>query len=274
MRFEDHIINEVKGFLQFLWVNLSKKWRVEKEAAPGMVLYKVKNASKDDVSKYIQGIKKLGAKVIKSKPNLDMLKLFGGHNITLFPSGKDVIIQLVGQSFQMEAFKMSKTMIGFGFDGSKFNPLINHIKKILQEEDIWGFKDLTHQGIHMSIAQITGRYEKDELKREMDKISKNVTFRPKGLELFWGPVVKRQFVVVEYRNHEYFKEVYERLADKFEVRKFKGGVRPHVSILSSKGDEISKDLWEHIRATAPRPPKVKPIAIELFNQHAHIELMT
>lgn len=165
-----------------------------------------------------------------------------------------------------EKYNMSGTMIGFEVDRNAFNSVSDEIGEILRDSNI-PYELITKP--HITIAQITGKYPKDELVREMNKI-KPVRFNPKGITLFWGFNVKKWFVVAEYKNRPEFTEKFKEISSKYEVRSFPGGMKPHTSLMMINED-IPEDIQNQIKALGRRLPKIKTRGVALFNNKFQVE---
>lgn len=165
-----------------------------------------------------------------------------------------------------EKFNMKGTMIGYEVDRKAFDSLADQIGEVLRDNNI-SYELITKP--HISIAQITGKYPKDELVREMNKI-KPMRFNPKGLTMFWGFNVKKWFVVAEYKARPEFTEKFKEIASKYEVRSFPGGMKPHTSLMMINQD-VSEDIQNQIKALGRKLPKIKTRGVALFNNKFQIE---
>jgi hypothetical protein len=165
-----------------------------------------------------------------------------------------------------EKYNMYGTMIGYEINRNVFKGVIKEISDLLQENKI-GYDVIENP--HITIAQITGKYAKDELKRDMDKIG-DLSFNPKGLTLFWGFNVKKWFVVAEYKVRQEFIDKFKELSEKYEVRTFPGGIKPHTSLVTINND-IPKDVLEKIRLFGKNLPKIRTEGVALFNNKFKME---
>lgn len=160
-----------------------------------------------------------------------------------------------------EAKKLKGTMIGFGVNPSKLEEIYDYIENFLIRYNI----DYTKQkNPHFSIAMIPGKYKKDELVREINKISKDIVFNPKGLSLFRGKNVKKDFITAEYKPNKYFIGVFKEISSKFETMKFEE-IRPHTSLFIVEQNSITDVFFKDMEYNIPKLPKLKPSAIELWN---------
>lgn len=165
-----------------------------------------------------------------------------------------------------EKYKMQGTMIGFEIDKNAFKNLSDQIGEILRDNNI-PYELITKP--HITIAQISGKYPKDELVREMNKI-KPLIFNPKGITMFWGFNVKKWFVVAEYKARSDFTEKFKDISSKYEVRSFPGGMKPHTSLMMINED-IPEDLQKQIKALGKKLPKIKTKGVALFNNKFQVE---
>ena len=170
------------------------------------------------------------------------------------------------QQYINEKFNMTGVMIGYEVDKNAFKSLSDQIGEILRDNNI-PYELIVKP--HISIAQITGKYPKDELKREMDKI-KPVKFNPKGITMFWGFNVKKWFVVAEYKARPEFTKKFKELSEKYEVRSFPGGMKPHTSLMMINED-IPEDIQNQIKSLGKKLPKIKVRGVALFNNKFQVE---
>jgi hypothetical protein len=167
--------------------------------------------------------------------------------------------------FLFKTKKMSKTMIGFKIDNIYFKKIENFMKNILNNKNI-KYEDIKEK--HITIAQITGKYDKDDLVRDVNIIKTNIIFKPKGIEIFKGINTNYDYIVLEYKTNTKFLNIYKRLSAKYNIKTFDKGPRAHISILRIERDSnlSIKDLQQHIKF-----PTVRPSSIELFNSSFEVE---
>ena len=162
---------------------------------------------------------------------------------------------------------LSGTMIGFGVERSRIKNILDYVESWMKRYEI---ESKMNTEFHFTLAQITGKYRKDELVREMDKISANITFKPKQVSMLKGVNVKRDFIVLEYKsNNKYVNELKE-IASKYEVRMF-GSIRPHISICNMEQNKMDKKLFDDIVYSFPKLPLMKVENIELWNNKFEME---
>ena len=173
------------------------------------------------------------------------------------------------KKYIIETKKLEKTMIGFNVDDTSIKNISHLISNILLENNI-SYETITKP--HISIAQITGKYEKDELVRIINKIPK-VSFNPKSLTKFYGPNIKKDFIVIEYRQNDKYLEIFKDIAHKFDVRLFVGGMKPHVSLFMVEEGKLTDSIFDEIKKVAKKLPKIKPRSVVLFNKKAQPEFV-
>ena len=169
--------------------------------------------------------------------------------------------------FLIEAKMMTGTMIGLKLDQTQFKRVSDYIKSWFDRYDI-DYKKTDH--LHFTIAQIPGTYPKDDLIREMNKIVTNIKFNPKEITIFSGVNIKRDFIVLEYKPNFDFLENFNKIAERFEIRKF-GSVRPHISLFNVEQGSLDPKLFEDIKFSLPRLPIVKSEGVELWNNKFQVE---
>lgn len=174
------------------------------------------------------------------------------------------------QYYLNEIRMMDRVMLAFDVNDSLIAPVRDEIKAILQKEGkIWAIKS---QKPHITIAMFTAKERKDEIVRIAQSVKKNVILKPKELKMFRGPVAKRDFIVIEYEKHPLFGKLEKKLEEKeFEIRKFPGGMKPHISVLSTPINSISKDLFQHIKETIGPLPKLKVKKINVWNKWFRVD---
>jgi 2'-5' RNA ligase len=165
---------------------------------------------------------------------------------------------------------MDRVMLAFKVDDDEISPIRDEIKTILQEEGkIWAIKN---QKPHITIVMFTVKERKDEIMRIAQSLKKKTVLKPKELKMFRGPVAKRDFIVIEYEKHPLFDRLHKKLEEKdFEIRKFPGGMKPHISVVSCPINSISEDLFEHIKEKVIGLPKLKVKEIEIWNKWQRVD---
>lgn len=162
---------------------------------------------------------------------------------------------------------MKGSMIGFGVDKSKVKRLQTYIGSWLTR-----FK-IPHDKVenpHISIAQIPDDYDKDELVRKVNDISKGISFNPKEIHIFRG--VEKDWIVIEYKANFKFIEAFQNVNSDFNVKWF-GSIKPHVSLFSVEKDAVDKKMWHDMLYSIPKLPRVKAEKVELWNSKFKIEYM-
>lgn len=161
---------------------------------------------------------------------------------------------------------MGGTMIGFAIDTSSIKRLQKYIESFLIRYKIEYSKV---EKPHISIAQITGTYDKADLIRTMQNIDAPKVFNPKEIHLFQGRE-DRDFIVIEYKANWDFIKAFEEVSGGREIRWF-GAIKPHVSLFSVVRDEQLHYIWNDMMRSAPPLPKVKPKGVELWNSKFQVE---
>jgi hypothetical protein len=168
------------------------------------------------------------------------------------------------ENYLNEVKNMEKTMIGFGVDNNYFISLASKIKEILDKKGL-SYEEVKEK--HVTIAQIPGKYPKDNLIRDINKIKTNVTFKPKSLGIFKGIMVDNDFIVVEYSSSDKYKAIFNYIASKYNVRMFPGGIRIHISLFKIPRNSMEVSELESIK----KLPKIQASSVELFNNKFSIE---
>ena len=166
-----------------------------------------------------------------------------------------------------EAKKLDNTMIGFGLDKKRFKPLSSYIKSWLIRYNI-PYEEIKDP--HFSIVQITGKYDKDELIREINDINKDIVFKPKELKIFRGKVIPKDFITIEYKPNNEFVSIFKNLESKYEIRSFPE-IKPHISLFKVESNMITDKMFKDMRFSLPIIPSVKPANKELFNKKFEVE---
>ena len=170
--------------------------------------------------------------------------------------------------FINEVKMMDKTMIGFKIDPHSFTSIIKKISNILKNSNIHYEVIKDH---HITIAQIVGKNPKDDIIREINTI-KGLKFKPKGISKIYGPIVKKDFIAIEYRINDKYINIFKEIAHKFDVRLFIGGPIPHISIIKAEPNLISDSLFDVILSEIKsKLPLAIPDSVVLFNKKFQIE---
>jgi len=167
-----------------------------------------------------------------------------------------------------EAKYMEKIMIGFDFSNNMFKKITNQIGDILKENSIQ-YEEIKDK--HISVVQIIGKYPKDDIIREINSVRK-IKFNPKELSKIYGPFVKKDFIVIEYKTHDEYIHIFKDIADKYDIRLFIGGPRPHISLMKTEPKLIPDKLFNFIKENVDSVlPRILPSSISLFNKEARID---
>ncbi len=169
-----------------------------------------------------------------------------------------------------EILSLEKTMIGFSIKTYSLSKVINHLKEILFNYNVREYEIIKDP--HITIAQITSKVPKDEIIREIDKIKINFEFKPKKLKVLHGKFVPFDFITIEYKKNDNFKNIFNLLSSKFDVIRFPGGNIPHVSLIKIPKNLISdNEFFETIENLNIKLPRIKPVSIVLYNKKYEVE---
>lgn len=169
------------------------------------------------------------------------------------------------REYMNEAKQMKGSMIGFGVDKSKVRRLQQYIGSWLKRYKIPHDKV---ENPHISIAQIPDTYDKDELIRTVNQIKKGIVFNPKEIHIFRGEF--KDWIVIEYKANMNFINAFYEVSMGHTVKWF-GAIRPHVSLFSVEKGSLDEKMWDDIRYSMPKLPKVKAEKVELWNSQFNIE---
>jgi hypothetical protein len=132
--------------------------------------------------------------------------------------------------------KLTGTMIGYSISPKSIKRVSDYITSFLDRYEI---PYELNETPHISISQITGTYEKDDMVREMMKLDKTISMNIKELKIFHGPIAKKDFIALEFNNSNEFRNSVKTLNEKFpEFRSFPGGMLPHTSLVSCELNSI------------------------------------
>lgn len=162
--------------------------------------------------------------------------------------------------------KLIGTMIGYSISPRSIKRVTEYITSFLDRNNI---KYSLNETPHISVSQITGVYEKDEMVRAMMKLDKNISLNIKELKIFHGPIAKKDFIALEFNNSNEFRNSVKTLNEKFpEFRSFPGGMLPHTSLVSCELNSIDPYVWNDISKgfkNLKLVKKIKTDGISLFN---------
>lgn len=161
-----------------------------------------------------------------------------------------------------EGKKLDNPMIGLGINPSDIRDVTKYVKSWLIRYDI-PFEEVTDY--HLTISQILGRYDKDELARAVHDIETDYTMNPVGLKILRGKRVPKDFIVIEYSPSNQFVQSVKDISSEFKTFQFAKGVTPHVSLFMVKQGEIDDRMMKEISGSAPTLKRVKPIDVQLWN---------
>lgn len=173
-------------------------------------------------------------------------------------------------NYLIEKKWLEGTMIGFTIPPNQLKRIYDFIESWLKRYDIPYEKQADP---HFTIAQIPGEYKKDELMRSLNALDMNIKFTPKGLTVFRGVKIKKDFIVLEYKPNAKFIEAFKDLATQYDVVKFPE-IRPHASIFILKKNSLSKKMLKDIKYSLPPLPILQPVEIGLWNNKFEIEATT
>lgn len=162
---------------------------------------------------------------------------------------------------------MKSTMIGFGLDESKLQKTVDYIESWLVRYNV----PYDHiDGKHISVAMITDKARKDELVRLIHGISKDpLRFKTKRITILYGQ--EWDFIALELRRSEKFLKLHEKIKENYNVVEFKGGVRPHVSLLKIQKGVASDEFFADVFRGTPVPKDIKSKKVELWSPKFKID---
>lgn len=165
------------------------------------------------------------------------------------------------QQFITEGKKLSSPMIGYGIDPFDVKKLKDYLVSELTQENI-RFEEIKDN--HITISQILGTWDKDELVRATHSISTKIHLYPKKLSILRGKRVPKDFIVIEFHPADKFVQAVKDMGKEFYTMKFPKIV-PHTSLFMVRRGTISDELMKSIADSAPSIPRITPIDVELWN---------
>lgn len=160
-----------------------------------------------------------------------------------------------------EGKKLSNPMIGYGVPESDIRSTKVYLIRELVQENI-KYEEIKDN--HVTISQILGIYEKDELVRMTNSIDEKVHLYPVGLRILRGKKVPKDFIVIEYKPAEKFVQAVRDISDEFKTMRFPK-ITPHVSLFMVKRGSISDELMKSLDESAPKLKRLSPTEIQLWN---------
>lgn len=160
--------------------------------------------------------------------------------------------------------KLQKTMIGYKVKYTDISKLSEYVKSWLDRYNI-PYKQ--NKDVHVTVAQIPGKYSKDKIVRTMQNLPTNITLSPKKFKLLYGHNVKKWFITIEYKKHDKYLKAHETVKENLpEVMSFPGGMKPHISLFTlDVKEEVIYDIWNEITQRDLKLPKIKVSDIQLYN---------
>lgn len=167
--------------------------------------------------------------------------------------------------YLMDAKMMERTMIGLSIYKKPLTRLRKQIKSILDENNV-DYEEV--KDLHVTIAQIPGKYRKDELKRKMDEIAKRTSFKIRKVEPLWGQNVKKHFITLELAPNDVFIEMHNKVKEEFDIIIFPT-LKPHVSLFIVN-EKLQADVQNKLHQLTSGV-RVTVSGITLFNNKFSIE---
>ena len=158
---------------------------------------------------------------------------------------------------------MEGTMIGYKVDFSAIKKISDYLKSWLDRYNV-NYKQ--NQDVHVTVAQIVGKYSKDKIIRVMQKLPANYTINPKELKLLYGHNVDKYFITIELKKDNKYRQAHDMVREELpEVRTFPGGMKPHISLFMLDTSDMDPYMWNEITQRDIKLPKVKVNKLQLFN---------
>jgi hypothetical protein len=160
-----------------------------------------------------------------------------------------------------EGKKMSNPMIGYGINPSDIKAMKNYLISELTQENI-RFSEVKDN--HVTISQILGTYNKDELVRMTQHIDPKLHLYPVGLKLLRGKKVPKDFIVIEFKPADKFIRAVREISDEFKTMKFPK-ITPHLSLFTVRRGAVSDELIKSLDDSKPRFGRFTPNEVQLWN---------
>lgn len=152
---------------------------------------------------------------------------------------------------------LDHTMIGY----LVADPKVTHIQATLMEK-FKDFKPEAIQGLHISLGQIPGPVDEEELQNLLeDVLQYNVSFKVVGVEVFEGTTQPYDYLSLKIHPSTDFIAAYNDLKQSVSIKQMPGGFKSHVSLLKVPKGNLKKG--ELSVKLSPFP--VKPYAIGLWD---------
>jgi hypothetical protein len=159
--------------------------------------------------------------------------------------------------------KMEGTMIGYKVDFSVIKKTSDYIKSWLDRYNV-DYKQ--NQNIHVTVAQIVGKYSKDKIIRVMQNLPANYTINPKELKLLYGHNVDKYFITIELKKNNKYRKSHDMVREELpEVKTFPEGMKPHISLFMLDTSDMDPYMWNEITQRNIKLPKIKVNKLQLFN---------
>jgi len=160
-----------------------------------------------------------------------------------------------------EGKKLDNPMIGLGINSSDIRDISKYVKSWLIRYDIH-FEEI--KDYHLTISQILGRYDKDELARKIHDIEINYTMNPIGLKILRGKRVPKDFIVIAYSPADKFMRAVKEVSSEFKTFTFPK-LEPHISLFMVDQGKVTEQMMRDISKSAPGLRRIKPIDVQLWN---------
>jgi len=167
----------------------------------------------------------------------------------------------------LEGKKLKNPMIGFGFKYSDIKNIVDYVESVLKKHKI---KYYHPDDYHLSLAQILGNYDKDELVRKVNSIKPNYKLNPIKLKILRGKRVPKDFIVIEYKPNYKFVQDVDNIMKDYNTVRF-GKIIPHVSLFMIDHNELSEKMIKEMNESAPKLKPITPIETQIWNAKHSIE---
>ena len=164
------------------------------------------------------------------------------------------------KQYIIEGKKLENPMIGFGFKYNDIKNVVDFIESELIQENI---KYQHPDDYHLSLAQIQGTYDKDELVRTVHSLKLNYKLKPLNIKILRGKRVPKDFIVIEYKPNERFVKEFMDISKEYTTIKF-GKIIPHISLFTVKKGIISDSFIKSLNSSITLK-SVKPTEVQIWN---------
>jgi len=164
------------------------------------------------------------------------------------------------KQYMTEGKKLENPMIGFGFNYSDIKDVVDYIESELIQNDI---RYQHPDEYHLSLAQIQGTYDKDELVRTANSLKLNYKLKPVGIKILRGKRVPRDFIVIEYKPNDRFVKEFMEISKDYNTIKF-SKITPHISLFTVKRGILPDSFIKSLNSSISLKP-VRPTEVQIWN---------